>query len=119
MVNRRSLTVKDPIYQKILKMGPAIAPDLKRIAQNKDIQWHFIAYFMLGQMKDKSAIPFLMDALNSEEEAVQMHAVWGLNCLLRKGKYNPGDSDAEEIKSRYRHWWEKHKDEFPAIPEKP
>ncbi len=114
MVSRRSLTVKDPTYQKIIKMGSGIAPDLKRIARNKDIQWHYIAYWMLGQIKDRDSIPFLMDALDSKDEAVQIHAVWGLNCLLRKGRYNSGDPNAEEIKSRYKKWWEKHKHEFPG-----
>ncbi|OGH56659.1 MAG: hypothetical protein A3I06_07385 [Candidatus Lindowbacteria bacterium RIFCSPLOWO2_02_FULL_62_12] len=111
--NRRGLTVKDPIYQQIVKKGPGITPDLKRIAKNRDIQWHFIAYYMLGQIKDRSAIPFLMDALAHGDEQEQLHAVRGLNCLLRKGMYNPGDPGAEEVKLRYQRWWDRHQHEFP------
>lgn len=114
MVSNRGLTVKDPLYQKIIKMGSGIAPNLKHIARNKSIQWHYIAYWMLGQIKDRASIPFLMDALNDDDEVIRLHAVRGLNCLLRKGMYNPGDDDAEEIRSRYKKWWDKHKHEFPA-----
>ena len=114
MVNKRSLSGKDPIFQKIIGMGPAIAPDLHRIAKNNDIQWHYIAYVMLCKMKDRDSIPFLFEALASKDPTIQKHAVWGLDCLLRLGRYNDGDPDVEEVKSRYRQWWEKHKGEFPA-----
>lgn len=112
MVSKRNLSTKDPTYRKIIKMGPAIAPDLKRIAENKEIQWHYIAYWMLGQIKDRTSIPFLMEAMESEEEWVQIHANWGLDCLLRLGRYNRGDPDAEKIRAKYRRWWEKHKDDY-------
>lgn len=114
MVSKRSLSGKDPIFRQIIDMGPAAAPDLHRIAKNKEIQWHYIAYVMLGKMKDRPSIPFLFEAFNSDDREIQKHAVWGLDCLLRLGRYNDGDDDAEEIKSRYRKWWEKHKHEFPA-----
>ncbi|MBI4179302.1 HEAT repeat domain-containing protein [bacterium] len=94
-------------------MGPAIAPDLRRIARNTGIQWHYIAYVILGKMKDRDSIPFLFEALDSEDKEIQKHAVWGLDCLIGLGRYNDGDADAAEIKSRYRRWWEKHKHEFP------
>lgn len=116
MVGKRGLSVKDPLYQKIIKMGPGIAPDLQRIAKNRDIQWHYIAYWMLGQIHDRASIPYLMDALNAEEDMIRLHAVRGLNCLLGKGMYNPGADDADEIESRYKRWWERHKAEFPRQP---
>ena len=100
-------------------MGPSVAPNLRRIAKNKDIQWHYIAYVMLGKMKDRNSIPFLFEAMASDDAEIQKHAVWGFDCLLRLGRYNDGDSNAEEIISRYKQWWVKHKGEFSSDSEAP
>ena len=107
MSSHRLVSENDQRYRRIVELGHEAVPDLIRIAEDKEIRWHFVAFSMLGEIGDSRALPALFKGIESEGRWVRWHSVSVLNSFLNLGTYEDGDERKErEVISRYQEWHE-------------
>ena len=122
-VSKSQMSSNDDDYKRLVGRGVVALPELKRIAVDKSIKMHQIAFTIIGDIGDRSAIPFLMKNIDATGEWNQTHVVWGLNALLNLGSFQENDTAEKksEIVSKYKDWYRKAEAEFqgPVAPKSP